>query len=107
MSIDYTIFFIILACAIVTFIPRVLPFMIVRNMTLPKLVNKWLSFIPVCLFTALIMDSVLMEGEAFLLIDWPVLLALIPTLMIALWTKNLSITVIVGIICMAGVRQLF
>src|SRR5690606_35108709 len=102
-----TILIIILGCAVVTFIPRIIPFIVVRNLKLPVMVTKWLLFIPICIFTALIVVSIIMDGESLLSIDWKVLAAIIPTLIIALWTKSLSVTVIVGIVCMATVRYLF
>ena len=104
MSINLTILLIILGCAIVTFIPRVIPFIVIRNIALPEVVVKWLSFIPVCIFAALIVDSFINQDAAVLAIDWRVLTAIIPTLLIALWTKSLSATVLVGIVCMATVR---
>ncbi|MDQ6597704.1 AzlD domain-containing protein [Bacillus salipaludis] len=107
MSMDLTILFIILGCAIVTFVPRIIPFLVIRNVNLPKVVIKWLSFIPICIFTALIVDSFIFKDKSSLLsIDWSVLAAIIPTLVIALWTKSLSVTVLVGIVCMATVRAL-
>ncbi|MBB2481984.1 AzlD domain-containing protein [Bacillus sp. APMAM] len=108
MSINLSILLIILGCAMVTFIPRIIPFIVIRNMKLPKIVVKWLSFIPICIFTALIVDSFISKDQsAFISINWSVLAAIIPTLIIAIWTKSLSVTVIVGIICMATVRFLF
>ncbi|WP_026575516.1 AzlD domain-containing protein [Bacillus sp. UNC438CL73TsuS30] len=108
MSMNLTILFIILGCAIVTFVPRIIPFLVIRNVNLPKVVIKWLSFIPICIFTALIVDSFIVKDQLSLLsIDWGVLAAIIPTLVIALWTKSLSVTVLVGIVCMATVRALF
>lgn len=104
MSINLTVFLIILGSAIVTFIPRVIPFIVIRNISLPKVVIKWLSFIPVCIFTALIVDSFIIQDTSVLAIDWRVVTAIIPTLLIALWTKSLSATVLVGIVCMATVR---
>lgn len=98
------ILLIILGCAVVTVIPRIVPFIVVRNMKLPEKVTKWLSFIPICIFTALIIDSIILENETFISIDWRVLLAIVPTLLIAIVTKNLSVTVIVGIVCMAAIR---
>ncbi|MEH7238527.1 AzlD domain-containing protein [Bacillus sp. JJ1562] len=107
MSINLSILLIILGCALVTFIPRIIPFIVIRNINLPKIVIKWLSFIPICIFAALIVDSFIIQDESLLSIDWSVLTAIIPTLIIALWTKSLSITVIVGIVSMATVRFLF
>ncbi|MEI5908870.1 AzlD domain-containing protein [Bacillus spongiae] len=107
MSINLSIFLIILGCAIVTFIPRVIPFIFVRNIDLPDVVSKWLSFIPICIFTGLIISSFIIEDGPFLSINWSILFAIIPTLIIALWTKSLSVTVLVGIICMASIRYFF
>lgn len=108
MSIQLSILIIILGCAIVTFIPRIIPFIVIRNIQLPKILIKWLSFIPICIFTALVVDSfIIQDNKSLLSIDWSILAAIIPTLIIALWTKSLSVTVIVGIICMASVRFLF
>lgn len=106
MRIELSILLIILGCAIVTFIPRVIPFLVVRNMNLPEIVLKWLSFIPICIFTALVVNSFIIKDHSLLSIDWRVLTAIIPTLIIALWTKSLSVTVIVGIVCMAAVRTI-
>ncbi|WP_026565333.1 AzlD domain-containing protein [Bacillus sp. UNC41MFS5] len=108
MSINLSILLIILGCAIVTFVPRIIPFLVIRNIKLPKVVVKWLSYIPICIFTALIVDSFIVKDTSSLIsIDWSVLTAIIPTLMIALWTKSLSVTVLVGIVCMATVRFIF
>lgn len=101
-----TVLLVIAGCAIVTWIPRVAPFLIVRNMKLPDAAIKWLSFIPVCILTALVAASVIDSGEEALpAINWQVLTALIPTLAIALWTKSLLFTVIFGVVTMAFIRN--
>lgn len=107
MSLNVSILLIIVGSAIVTFIPRVIPFIVIRKIGLPKIVIKWLSFIPICIFTALIVDSFIIQDESLLSIDWSVLAAIIPTLIVAIRTKSLSVTVIVGIVCMATIRFLF
>ncbi|OCA82004.1 AzlD domain-containing protein [Pseudobacillus wudalianchiensis] len=106
MSVNVTTLLILAGCSIVTWIPRVAPFLIVRNVQLPEAVMKWLSFIPVCILTALVAGSVIDNGNGTLpTINWQVLLALIPTLLIALWKKSLLITVIFGIVVMAVLRN--
>jgi branched-subunit amino acid transport protein len=107
MSLNVSILLIIVGSAIVTFIPRVIPFIVIRKIGLPKIVIKWLSFIPICIFTALIVDSFIIQDESLLSIDWRVLAAIIPTLIVAIWTKSLSVTVIVGVVCMATIRFVF
>jgi len=107
MNVNLTILFIIMGCAIVTIIPRITPFILIRNIKLPKIIIKWLSFIPVCIFTALIVDSFIVQEGSIISIDWFVLAAILPTLIVAIWTKSLSLTVIVGILSMAAIRLLF
>ena len=107
MSLNTTTLFIILGCAFVTFIPRVLPFVIVRNFTFPPILMKWLSFIPVCIFTALIMSELLGSEKGVIGVDALVLFAMIPTFIVALWKKNLSLTIMIGVISMAVLRFVF
>lgn len=107
MSINLSILLIILGCTVVTFFSRIIPFIVIRNIKLPKIAVKWLSYIPICIFAALIVDSFIIQDQSLLSIDWSVLAAIIPTLIVAILTKSLSVTVIVGIICMATVRFLF
>lgn len=104
MSISIPMFWLILGCAIVTLIPRILPFILVKNMQLPDVVLKWLSYIPICILTALVVENILIKTDNSLNIDWPIVIALIPTLIIALWTKSLSLTVIIGVTTMALIR---
>ncbi len=98
---------VIIGCALVTMIPRVLPFIVVRNLNLPESVLKWLSYIPVCILTALVVESLLIQNEDSLQIDWQAVIVFIPTLVIAIKTRSLSITVIAGVIMMALVRYFF
>lgn len=104
MNVDLTVLLVILGCALVTVIPRIVPFILVKNVELPQPVVKWLTFIPVCILTALVADSVIIQEQSKLMIDWHALAVIIPTILIGLWTKSLSITVLAGITLMAGVR---
>ncbi|MEW4371731.1 AzlD domain-containing protein [Paenibacillus kandeliae] len=106
MSVQWSVLLVIIGCALVTMLPRVIPFLVVRNMVLPNAVMKWLSYIPVCILTALIVESALDKQDHTLQVDWHAVIVLVPTLLIALKTKSLSITVIAGVVLMAGVRYL-
>lgn len=100
----WSIFWLIVGCAVVTWIPRVLPFIFVKNVELPDIVMRWLKYIPVCILSALVFESLFVEGERFVVPDWQSVAAFIPTLITALVTKSLSWTVIVGVVSMALVR---
>ena len=97
---------IIAGCALVTWIPRIVPFTIVKNITIPNLFMRWLNYIPVCILSALIIDSFI-YSETTLRLHWQNIFAFIPTLIVALWTKSLSFTVIIGVLTMALLRFIF
>ena len=96
----------IAGCALVTWLPRILPFTIVKNITIPKIFMRWLNYIPVCILTALIVDSFI-NSEATLRLHWQKIFAFIPTFIVAIWTKSLSFTVITGVLMMALLRFIF
>lgn len=104
MTITTEMLLLILGCAIVTWIPRILPFIFVRSLTLPNVVLRWLGYIPVCILSALVFESLLDTSGAIVSVDWHKLITFVPTLAIALLTKSLSLTVIGGVIIMALVR---
>lgn len=107
MNTSVAFIIVVLGCAIVTWLPRILPFIIVKNVQLPPIVMKWLSYIPICILTALIVEHVWQidtEGTLSISIDFPFIAALIITLITAIWSKSLAITVIVGVVTMALIR---
>ncbi|MCY8105372.1 AzlD domain-containing protein [Bacillus mojavensis] len=104
MSINAYILMVIIGCALVTMIPRVVPFLVVRNISLPEPVLKWLSYVPVCILTALVVKDCMIQSNDSLTLNWQVTVVLVPTLLIALKTKSLSMTVISGVVLMAGLR---
>lgn len=105
MTTTASMVWLIIGCALVTWLPRILPFMFVRNIKLPDVVLKWLSFIPVCILSALVIENLLdTESQSYVTLNWPVFITFVPTLIIALVTKSLSISVVAGVIIMAVVR---
>ncbi|MEG7283748.1 AzlD domain-containing protein [Bacillus sp. 0909A] len=104
MNINAYILMVIIGCALVTMIPRVIPFLVVRNISLPEPVLKWLSYVPVCILTALVVKDCMIQSNDSLTLNWQVTVVLVPTLLIALKTKSLSMTVISGVVLMAGLR---
>lgn len=107
MKLDLSIVLIIAGCALVTVIPRIIPFAVIRKLNLPKPIMKWLAYIPVCLLTALIVQGAIDQSKAGLSINWIHLLIILPTLLIAIKTKNLLVTVIAGILSAALIRWIF
>jgi branched-subunit amino acid transport protein len=108
MEVRWTILLIILGCALVTFIPRVLPLMVLSQMELPKWVIRWLKNIPVAVMAALLTQELLLSDNQFSLsANLLKLLAAIPAFAIAILTKSLLGTVMAGIISMMVFRFIF
>lgn len=92
---------------LVTYIPRMLPLVVLSRMEIPSLVLKWLSFIPVAVLASLLGPELLLkEGGLNISLDNPFLLAAIPSFLIAAKTKNLFYTVFIGMGCMILVTRI-
>ncbi|OEK76134.1 hypothetical protein AST06_00820 [Staphylococcus saprophyticus] len=100
---------IIILCGIVTWLTRIIPFVMISKVHLFERVVKWLSFIPITLFTALIIDGVLVQQDGVMgyTINMPFLITMIPTIVIAIVSRSLTITILSGIIIMALLRWVF
>lgn len=107
MTTTWTMFWLIVGCAFVTWIPRILPFIFVKKFDLPDIVLRWLSYVPVCILSALVFESLVDAEGDIVTLDLLYVGALIPTLLAALFTKSLSKTVIVGVASMALLRYFF
>lgn len=104
MSLDMNLLWLIIGCALVTWLPRIIPFIFVRNVQLPELILRWLKYIPVCVLSAIIIGNLLQTSNNRVSVNWAILITLVPTIAVAIHTKSLSLTVIVGVACMALTR---
>ncbi|HEM4137621.1 TPA: AzlD domain-containing protein [Streptococcus suis] len=103
-----SILLIILAAALVTWAPRVLPFVLTQNKSLPPKLVKFLSFLPITIIFALTLSSIMDEKVGSLPSLLPVeSLALIPTFLVVLRTKNILLAVVVGVLTTAALRLIF
>ncbi|HEM5083186.1 TPA: AzlD domain-containing protein [Streptococcus suis] len=103
-----SILLIILAAALVTWLPRVLPFVLTQNKSLPPKLVRFLSFLPITIIFALTLSSIMDEKVGSLPSLLPVeSLALIPTFLVVLRTKNILLAVLVGVLTTAALRLIF
>lgn len=89
--------------AVVTFLPRVLPILLLNDREVSADLRKWLSFIPVAIFSALVFSDIFFWNEAFNARPFENL-KLLPSLIVffvAYKTKKLFVSVIVGIIAIS------
>ncbi|HEM3522383.1 TPA: AzlD domain-containing protein [Streptococcus suis] len=103
-----SILLIILAAALVTWVPRVLPFVLTQNKSLPPKLVKFLSFLPITIIFALTLSSIMDEKVGSLPNLLPVeSLALLLTFLVVLRTKNILLAVVVGVLTTAALRLIF
>ncbi len=96
------IVFIVIGMAVVTYFPRMLSTVTFSKVNLPKYLLDWLKLVPVSVLASLLILNILVpEGTIFLSIENPFILASIPVLIVAFKTKNLTASVLCGIITMA------
>ncbi len=105
MTVRASVLAIILGGALVTVVPRVLPLALLGRFRLPDRAVRWLGYVPVAVLAALLSQSVLLSGGHLALSPGNLsLLALVPTLLVALRTRSLIGTVAAGVVAMALLR---
>nr|WP_276551289.1 AzlD domain-containing protein [Lactiplantibacillus paraplantarum] len=95
----------ILLCGLVTWLSRIVPFAIIKNLTVPHWLINFLSFVPVAIMTAIFVESLLTYHVGHWPgLDLPNIYASIPAILAGILTKSLLAVVITGIIAMAVLR---
>lgn len=108
MEMRLDILVMILGASIVTFIPRVLPLVVLSRMRIPDWGMRWLSYVPVAVMAALVGQELLMpNGKLSLLQNNISLVAALPTFAVAILTRSLLGTVVAGVVSMMVLRFVF
>ncbi|OJG43208.1 hypothetical protein RV02_GL003128 [Enterococcus gilvus] len=96
-----------LGCALVTWVPRVLPFVLTKALTLPPTFQKFLSYLPMTILTALLFQSLLnFQTGHFPTLRFPEIFACIPALIVGIRTNDLMKIVLTGVLGIALLRLL-
>lgn len=104
---NWLIILTIIGCGIVTWLPRVIPFIFSKKMVFSTRTKKFMSYIPMCILTALFAQTLFVSKNSEMTgINTENLLASIPTIIIGFWTKSLIWTVVTGIVTMGLIRYL-
>ena len=98
----------IILSGLVTWIPRMIPFILAKYKGLPVIVERFLKFLPVSIIFALILSSVA-TGKVgnFPQIKWLDLIVVFPTAFVAFRYRNLVGTVLFGVVLIAALRFIF
>ncbi|WP_288226774.1 AzlD domain-containing protein [uncultured Enterococcus sp.] len=97
----------LLGCALVTWVPRVLPFVLTKALTLPPTFQNFLSYLPMTILTALLFQSLLnFQTGHFPTLRFPEIFACIPALIVGIRTNDLMKIVLTGVLGIALLRLL-
>lgn len=102
MEIRAEVLIIVLGCALVTLVPRVLPLVLLARVALPGWALAWLNYVPVAILSALLATELLMEKGALLPLANAI--AILPVLLIAALTRSIIGSVAAGVAAMALLR---
>lgn len=83
--------------ALVTYLPRLLPALVLQGRRVPPFIAAWLRYVPVAVLAALLLPSLLVaEGKFNLAWDNLYLWAALPVGLVALKTRSMFATVLAG-----------
>ncbi|MFF2482408.1 AzlD domain-containing protein [Paenibacillus sp. NPDC058071] len=104
MEVRWDVFLMIVGAALLTFLPRVVPLIVLSRMELPEWAIRWLDYVPISVMAALVGQELFVQKGQFSLLNNIELLAAIPTVLVAIKTKSLLGTVITGMISIMALR---
>ncbi|MGI9862585.1 AzlD domain-containing protein [Moorella naiadis] len=102
---DRQILILILGTALVTYLPRMLPLVLLSRAQLPEVFLRWLRYIPAAVLAALLAPGLLLPGGKLALGGNPYLLAAIPTGIIAVKTRSMALTILTGMAAMVLIQH--
>lgn len=93
------IYICIIGMAIVSYIPRVAPFILLGNRKMPRAFELWLKYVPTSVFGALIFVSIFQTDSGIDVSFSNIgMLAAIPVLIVAAKTHSLPYSIIAGLV---------
>ncbi len=98
----------IVGISLVTYLPRIAPALLFAGRELPPIVERWLKFVPTAVFGALIFSDVFIGGDGglnFALKNINLLTSLV-VLPVAVRTKSLAWSIIVGLSTYYGLSRI-
>jgi branched-subunit amino acid transport protein len=93
--------------ALVTYLPRYIPFALAGKVAMPSTLERALDFVPVAVLTSIIAQTALVtDGSVNFSLTNVHALAALAAFVTALLTRHLFATIVVGLLCFAGLRLL-
>jgi len=93
--------------ALVTFVPRYLPFALAGRLKIPDTMERALGFVPIAVLTAIVAQTALVrDGSIDLSLGNHHAIATLAAFVVAVWTRHLFATIGVGLLVFALLRIL-
>lgn len=92
---------VIIFAAFAAFIPRYFPILFFSTRKIPEWFNEWMKYVPVSLFTALIVKGIFVTTEGYRFVPFghvEQILAAFVVMIIAYFTRSMSMSVIGGLV---------
>ena len=97
-------FILIILSMAVAFMPRYIPLRIFATRQIPEWFNEWMKYVPVSLFTALVVKDVFMNSAKFTFVGFhnvAKILASLIVIAVAYRTRSMGLSVVLGLIAVA------
>lgn len=92
---------------IVTWLTRIMPFPLAKVVKSPPFFNRFLTYLSLSMMTSLLISELLVLHQNSLpTLDIMRFIAMVPSFLIGYFRKSLMLSVITGVIVMAGLRLL-
>lgn len=98
---------IVIFSAIAAFLPRYIPLRIFATRKIPEWFNEWMKYVPVSLFTALIVKDIFMDTSDYSFIGIERLgkiVAAIVVLGVASKTRSMGLSVVIGLVLVFAIH---
>ncbi|MEE9327116.1 MAG: AzlD domain-containing protein [Cocleimonas sp.] len=98
----------ILSMALLTFLPRYLPFALAGKVKIPSVVSEALVFVPIAVLTVIVVQSAFIrDGELALNLQNHHMLASIIAFIVAVISRHMFLTIVMGLVSFALLEWLF
>ncbi|HJA21456.1 AzlD domain-containing protein [Limosilactobacillus panis] len=92
---------VIVIAAVAAFIPRYFPVLFFSTRKIPEWFNEWMKYVPVSLFTALVVKNVFITTAGYRFVPFghvEQILAAVVVMIVAYFTRSMAMSVIGGLV---------
>lgn len=95
---------VMLIAGLAAFIPRYFPIRFFTKRKIPTWFNEWMKYVPVCLFTALVVKNIFVYTSSYTFMGFQRLdqiIAAVIVMAVAYITRSMSLSVVIGLVAVA------